>query len=77
MMMHMIACCENTTCVLPYGSFLTKVFNNADVDLSRKTNFEVPSTYGTYDDQFMRMMKFEKGLDGSWVRKVDRVLAQA
>ena len=77
MMMHMIACCESTTRVLPYGRFLTKVFKDVGGDLSRETNFEVPSTYGTYDDQFMRMMKFEKGLDGSWVRKVDRVLAQA
>ena len=72
MMMHMIACCENTTCVLPYGSFLTKVFNNADVDLSRKTNFKASSTYNTYDDQFMGMMKFEKALDGSQVRKAER-----
>ena len=26
MMMHMIACCESTTCVIPYGHFLTRVF---------------------------------------------------
>ena len=71
-MMHMIACCENTTRVLPYGSFLTKVFNNVDVDLSRKMNFKDPSTYNTYDDQFMGMMKFEKAPDGSWVRKAER-----
>ena len=50
MMMHMIACCESTTRVLPYGRFLTKVFKDVGGDLSRETNFEVPSTYGTYDD---------------------------
>ena len=71
-MMHMIACCKNITRVLTYGSFLTKVFNNADVDLSRKTNFKAPSTYNTYDDQFIGRMKSEKALDGSWVRKAER-----
>ena len=50
MMMHMIACCESTTRVLPYGCFLTRVFKDAGVDLSRETNFEVLNTYDTYDD---------------------------
>ena len=73
----MIACCKNITRVLTYGSFLTKVFNNADVDLSRKTNFKAPSTYNTYDDQFIGRMKSEKALDGSWVRKAERAPTQA
>ena len=68
MMMHMIACCESTTRVLPYGCFLTRVFKDAGVDLSRETNFEVLNTYDTYDDQSIGKMKFEEALDGSWVR---------
>ena len=69
MMMHMISCCKSMTRVLPYGRFLTKVFKDVSVDLSRETDFEVPSTYDTYDDQSMARMKFEKVSDGSWVRK--------
>ena len=53
MMMHMIACCESTTRVLPYGCFLSRVFKDADIDLNRETNFEAPSTYDTYDDHFI------------------------
>ena len=71
-MMHMIACCKNTTCVLPYSRFLTKVFKDANIDLSRETNFEVSSTYDTYDDYSVGMMKFKKAPDGSWVRKAER-----
>ncbi|RVX16989.1 hypothetical protein CK203_003441 [Vitis vinifera] len=51
MMMHMISCCESTTRVLPYGRFLTRVFKDVGVDLSRETYFEAPSIYDTYDDQ--------------------------
>ena len=65
------------TRVLPYGSFLTKVFKDVGVDLSRQTDFEAPSAYDTYDDQSMGWIKFEKGLNGSWVRKVEITLAQA
>ena len=45
--------------------------------MSREKIFEAPSTYDTYDDYSMGMMKFEKTLDGSWVRKVERALTQA
>ena len=34
MLIHMIACCESTTRVLPYGGFLTKVFREFGLDLS-------------------------------------------
>ena len=77
MMLHMISCCKSMIHVLPYGCFLTKVFKDVDVDLSRETDFEVPNTYDTYDDQSMARMKFEKVPDGSWVRKVERALTQA
>ena len=77
MMMHKISFCESTTHVLPYGSFLTKVFKDVEVDLSRETNFEAPSTYDTYDKQSLGWMKFEKALDGSWIRRADRPPAQA
>ncbi|RVW36694.1 hypothetical protein CK203_116660 [Vitis vinifera] len=77
MMMHMISCVESTTKVLPYGHFLTRVFKNAGVDLSREMNFEAPTSYDTYDEQSLGRMKFEQALDGSWIRRVERPLAQA
>ena len=77
MMMHMISCCESMTHILPYGCFLTRVFKDADVDLSRETDFEAPNTYDMYDDQSMGMMKFEKTSDGSWVRRAERAPTQA
>ena len=72
MMMHMISCCESTTRVLPYGHFLTTVFKDAGVDLSRKTDFEAPKNYDMYDDLSMGRMKFEKAPDGSQVRRAQR-----
>ena len=65
MMMHMISCYESSTRVLPYARFLTKVFKNARVDLSRERDFEAPSIYDTYDEQSLGHMKFEKAPDGS------------
>ncbi|RVW98685.1 Retrovirus-related Pol polyprotein from transposon RE1 [Vitis vinifera] len=72
MMRHMMSCCENTTRVLPYGRFLTRVFKDAGVDLSRETEFEAPSIYDTYDEHSLGRMKLEKAPDGSWVRKAER-----
>ncbi|KAL6350623.1 hypothetical protein AAG906_022333 [Vitis piasezkii] len=57
---------RSTTRVLPYSCFLTRVFKDAGVDLSRETNFEVLNTYDTYDDRSIGKMKFEEALDGSW-----------
>ena len=54
MMIHMISCCESKTRVLPYGCFLTRVFKDVGVDLSKETNFEAPSIYDMYDDLSMR-----------------------
>ena len=65
MMMHMISCYESKTRVFPYGRFLTRVFKDARVDLSRETDFEAPTTYDTYDEQSLGRMKFEKAPDGS------------
>ena len=59
MMMHMISCCESTTQLLPYHYFLTRVFKNVRVDLSRETDFEAPIIYDTYDEQSLGRMKFE------------------
>ena len=50
MMMHMISCCESTTRVLPYDCFLTQVFKDVGVDLSRETDFETSTVYDTYDE---------------------------
>ena len=68
MMMHMISCCESMTCVLPYGCFLTRVFKDVGVDLSRETYFEAPNIY----EQSLGWMKFEKAPDGFWIRKAKR-----
>ena len=65
MMMHMISCCESSTHVFPYGRFLTRVFKDVRVDLSRETYFEASSIYDTYDEQSLGQMKFEKAPDGS------------
>ena len=51
MMMHMISYYESTTQVLPYDRFLTRVFKDAGVDLSKETDFEAPTSYDTYDEQ--------------------------
>ena len=77
MMMHMISCCESMTRVLPYNRFLTRVFKDVGVDLSRETNFEVPSIYVTYDEQSLGQMKFEKAPDGSWIKIGERPPTQA
>ena len=77
MMMHMISCCENTTQVLPYDCFLTRVFKDAGVDLSRETDFKALTSYDTYDEQSLGRMKFEKTPDCSWIRRAERPLAQA
>ena len=50
MMMHMISYVESTTRVLPYDHFLTQVFKDAKVDLSREADFEAPTNYETYDE---------------------------
>ncbi|RVW19174.1 hypothetical protein CK203_093877 [Vitis vinifera] len=45
---------------------LERVFKDVGGNLTRETDFEVPNTYDTYDDQSMGKMKFEKAWDGSW-----------
>lgn len=70
-MMHMISCCKSTTCVLLYDRFLTKVFKDARVDLSREIDFEGPNSYDTYDDLSMGRMKIEKTPNGYWVRRAE------
>ena len=76
-MMHIIACCESMTRVFSYGRFLSRVFKDSNIDLSRKMDFEAPSIYDTYDDDFIGQMKFEKAPDYSWVRKAERTQAHA
>ena len=45
MMMRMIACCESRTRVFPYERFLSLVFKEADIDLSKETDFEAPEIF--------------------------------
>ncbi|RVW25332.1 Retrovirus-related Pol polyprotein from transposon RE1 [Vitis vinifera] len=77
MMMHMISCCEKTTRVLPYDHFFTRIFKDVGIDLSRETDFEAPTIYDTYDEQSLGRMKFQKALDGSYIRRAERPLALA
>ena len=77
MMMHMISCYDSTTLVLPYGRFLTRVLKDIGIDMSREIDFEAPCAYDTYDDRSMGPVKFEKALNGSWVRKKEIALAKA
>ena len=70
MMRHMMECCHRAKRSLPYGRFLTRVFKDAGVDLSRETDVELPSIYDTYNDKSMDRMGFER-VDGVWVRKRD------
>ncbi|KAL6316947.1 hypothetical protein AAG906_024485 [Vitis piasezkii] len=72
MMMHMISCCESMTRVLHYRRFLTRVFKDVEVYLSKDTDFEAPISSDTYDEQSLGRMKFKKALDGSWIRRVER-----
>ena len=65
MIMHMISCVESTTRVLPYDRFLTRVFKDVGVDLSREAEFEAPTSYDTYNEQSLGRMKFERAPDGS------------
>ena len=65
MMMHMISYVESTTRVLPYNRFLTQVFKDVGVDLSRETDFKAPTSYDMYDEQSLGRMKFEKAPDDS------------
>ena len=76
MMIHIISCCNSTNPVLLYGCFLTRVFKDVGVDLSRETDFEGPSIYDSYDEQYLGQIKFEKAPDGSWVRRVEQLVAQ-
>ena len=77
MMMHMISYCESTTRILPYDHFLTRVFKDTRVELSRDTDFKAPISYDTYDEQSLGQMKFEKAPDGPWIRRAERSPAQA
>ena len=72
MMMHMISCVESTTRVFPYGRFLTRVFKDVGVDLSRETDFEAPTSYDTHDEQSLGCIKFDKAPDDSWIRRAER-----
>ena len=49
MMMHMISCVESITRVLPYDHFLTRVFKDAGVNLSRETDSRGISDDDAYD----------------------------
>ena len=61
---HMIACCESTTQVLPYGHFLMKVFKEFGLNLSTKTKSDKVSIFDTYIESIMGRMKFVKSEDG-------------
>ena len=67
---------EHDPCT-PLWSLSHQSIQGVGVDLSRETDFEAPSIYDTYDEQSLGRMKFEKAPDGSWVKRVERPVAQA
>ena len=75
MLNHMIACCESTTRVLPYGHFLKKVFREFGLDLSTETESDKVFVFDTYTESTIRRMKFMKLEDGEWRRMGDKVEA--
>ena len=64
-------CCHRAKRSLPYGHFLTKVFKDAEIDLSSERDIELPSMYNPYNDKSLDWMGFEKS-NGVWVRKRDQ-----
>ncbi|KAL6347658.1 hypothetical protein AAG906_026186 [Vitis piasezkii] len=54
----------------PYDRFLTRVFKDVRVDLSRG-GLEAPTSYDTYDERSLGRMKLEKAPDGSWIRRAE------
>ena len=77
MLNHMIACCESTTRVFPYGRFFMKVFKEFDLDLSIETKSDKVSVFDTYTESTMGRMKFVKSEDGEWRRMGDEVEANS
>ena len=65
-MNHTATCCESKTRILPYGRIITKVFKafGNEFNLDDEIN----------NDMSMGRMKFEKVVDGSWVRPIDDVV---
>ena len=47
MMMHIIASSKSTTHVFIYSRFLSKVFKDSNIELSKETDFEALSIYDT------------------------------
>ena len=70
---HMIAYCESTTRVLPYGRFLTKVFREFGLDLSTEIESDKVSMFDTYIELTIGIMKFVKSEDGEWRRMGEEV----
>ena len=77
MIMHLISCRESMTRVLPYIRFLTRVFKDVGIDLSREIDFETPSIYDTYNEQSLGRIKFEKTPDGFWIWRAEQPPTQA
>ena len=50
---------------------MTKVFKAFGIDLTLEDEVEELSPYDTYNGMSMGRMKFEKGVDGSWVHLVE------
>ena len=77
MLIHMIACYESTTQVLPYGRFLMKVFMEFGLDLSSQTKTRKVFVFDTYIESTMGRMKFVKSEDGEWKLMRDQVEADS
>ena len=73
MLNHMIARCQSMTRVLPYGRYLTKVFKEFGLELSKETESDKVYVFDTYTKSTMGRMKFVKLEDGEWRRMRDEV----
>ena len=70
-MIHVVACCQRNSCILPYICIIAKVFKAFGINLTLESDVEEPSHYKTYNNMSMGRMNFEKVTGGSWVRQVD------
>ena len=70
MLNHKMGCSQRMTQVLPYGRFLTKVFKEFGIGLKAKKEIEKSSPFDTYTKSSLGRMKFRKGDDGVWARRV-------
>lgn len=66
---HMKKCTDNTSFVLPYGMFITKIMKAFDVKLRGELEIQKLKGYHIYNIATLGCMKFELMHDEAWRRK--------